>query len=119
MGKQVLKLITKKGSDSAERASPGCTAILHYTGTLTNGNKFDSSRDRGEPFETPVGQGRVIKGWDAVMPTMAKGEKAKVLIQSDFAYGKSGSPPTIPPDSPLIFEMEMLDWSGEDVSLDK
>jgi len=117
--KQVLKLITKKGSDSAERASAGCTAILHYTGTLTNGNKFDSSRDRGEPFETPVGQGRVIRGWDAVMPTMAKGERAEVLIQSDCAYGPNGSPPSIPGGAALIFDMEMIDWFGEDISSSK
>merc|ERR1711976_301799 len=113
---QVLKLITKKGSDSPARATAGCTAILHYTGTLTNGNKFDSSRDRGEPFETPVAQGRVIKGWDAVMPTMAKGERAEVLIQSECAYGANGSPPSIPGGAALIFDMEMIDWFGEDVS---
>ena len=83
--RQVLKLITREGSGAA-RAGKGTTAKIHYHGTLTNGNKFDSSVERGEPFETEVGVGRVIKGWDAVMPTMAKGEKAKVLIQSDFAY---------------------------------
>merc|ERR1711976_987761 len=116
---QVLKLITKKGSDSPARATAGCTAILHYTGTLTNGNKFDSSRDRGEPFETPVAQGRVIKGWDAVMPTMAKGERAEVLIQSECAYGANGSPPSIPGGAALIFDMEMIDWFGEDISESK
>lgn len=116
---QVLKLVTKAGADSSERAAAGCTAILHYTGTLTNGNKFDSSRDRGEPFETPVGQGRVIRGWDAVMPTMAKGERAEVLIQSDCAYGPNGSPPSIPGGAALIFDMEMLDWFGEDISSSK
>merc|ERR1711976_805145 len=116
---QVLKLITKKGADSPARATAGCTAILHYTGTLTNGNKFDSSRDRGEPFETPVGQGRVIKGWDAVMPTMAKGERAEVLIQSDCAYGPNGSPPSIPGGAALVFDMEMIDWFGEDISASK
>jgi len=112
---QVLKLVTKEGTGS-ERATAGCTAVLHYTGTLTNGDKFDSSRDRNEPFETPVGQGRVIGGWDAVMPTMAKGERCEVLIQSDKAYGPRGSPPSIPGGAALIFDMEMLDWYGEDVS---
>lgn len=113
--KMVLKLITKEGSGSG-RATGGSTATIHYTGTLTNGQKFDSSRDRNEPFETPVGEGRVIKGWDEVMPTMAKGERAEVLIQSEYGYGANGSPPTIPPGAALIFDMEMLHWTGEDVS---
>ena len=113
---KVYKLITKEGDASPSRATKNTTAQIHYTGTLLDGTKFDSSRDRGQPFETPVGVGRVIKGWDAVMPTMAKNERCEVLIAPDFAYGEHGSPPTIPGNSHLIFDMEMLDWYGEDIS---
>lgn len=116
---KVLKLVTQTGAPGDARATRGTTASIHYTGTLLDGTKFDSSRDRGQPFETEVGVGRVIKGWDAVMPTMAKNERAEVLIQSDFAYGEMGSPPTIPANAPLIFDMEMLDWFGEDISVEK
>lgn len=112
---KVLKLITREG-EGGMKPQEGTTATLHYTGTLTNGKQFDSSRDRGEPFDTPVGKGQVIRGWDAVMPTMTINERCKVLIQSDYAYGASGSPPTIPPNAPLIFDMELLGISGEDLS---
>jgi len=115
----VLKLITKVGDDSPRRAAIGTTAKIHYTGTLLDGSKFDSSRDRNDPFSTEVGVGKVIRGWDTVMPTMAKNERCEVLIQSDYAYGSQGSPPSIPANSPLIFDMEMLNWSGQDISEDK
>jgi len=114
---QVLKLITKEG-DGAPPAD-GTTATLHYCGYLTNGTKFDSSRDRGDTFDTQVGKGQVIKGWDAVMPTMKVNERAKVLIQSEYAYGKRGSPPKIKPNAALIFDMEMVGVTGEDLSAEK
>lgn len=112
---KVLKLITRAG-DGGMKPMEGTTASLHYTGTLVNGKQFDSSRDRGEPFDTPVGKGQVIRGWDEVMPTMTVNERCKVLIKSDYAYGPNGSPPTIPPNAALIFDMELLGVSGEDLS---
>lgn len=116
---KILKIITKKGNGSAARATHGCTAKIHYTGTLLNGEKFDSSKDRNEHFETEVGKGQVIRGWDVTMPTMEKDECCEVLLHPDVAYGPNGSPPKIPPNSHLIFEMEMLGWYGLDISEDK
>ncbi|KAI8607769.1 hypothetical protein BC830DRAFT_84955, partial [Chytriomyces sp. MP71] len=77
-------------------------------GTLTNGTKFDSSRDRGKPFETKIGVQQVIKGWDEGVPQMTLGEKARLIITYDYAYGERGYPPIIPPKSDLIFEVELL-----------
>jgi len=115
---KVMKLILTEGT--AETVIPkGVKCKIHYTGTLLDGTKFDSSVDRGDPFETEIGIGRVIKGWDAVVPTMKINEKASVLIQADYAYGEHGSPPTIPPNSPLIFEIELLEVYGEDISVEK
>ena len=82
---------------------------VHYTGTLLDGTKFDSSLDRGEPFEFTVGAGGVIKGWDEGVVGMKKGGKRKLTIPSDKAYGKRGSPPKIPPDAPLVFEIELIE----------
>lgn len=82
---------------------------VHYTGTLLDGTKFDSSLDRGDPFEFTVGAGSVIKGWDEGVVGMKKGGKRKLTIPSDKAYGKRGSPPKIPPDAPLVFEIELLE----------
>lgn len=81
---------------------------VHYVGTLTDGTKFDSSVDRGTPFEYTVGAGEVIPGWDAVVSKMHVGDKVKVLIPSGMAYGERGNY-AIPPYSPLVFEIELLD----------
>jgi FKBP-type peptidyl-prolyl cis-trans isomerase len=75
---------------------------VHYTGTLTDGTKFDSSVDRGEPFEFTLGQGGVIKGWDIAVATMKKGEKVQLTLRHDYAYGENGNPPTIPPAATLV-----------------
>lgn len=83
---------------------------MHYTGTLEDGTKFDSSVDRGDPFSFTLGQGQVIKGWDETVATMKKGEKCRVVLRSDYAYGKQGSPPKIPADATLVFEIELLSW---------
>lgn len=87
---------------------PGQTIRVHYTGTLENGIKFDSSVDRGEPIRFPIGVGRVIKGWDEGVMTMKVGGKRKLIIPSHIAYGAQGRPPVIPPNATLIFEVEVL-----------
>mmetsp|Transcript_35988 Transcript_35988/g.84152 ORF Transcript_35988/g.84152 Transcript_35988/m.84152 type:complete len:146 (+) Transcript_35988:448-885(+) len=83
-------------------------AIRHYTGTLSNGKKFDSSRDRGQPFRTQIGVGQVIRGWDEGVPTMSLGEKAILRMTSDFGYGPRGAGNVIPPNADLTFEVELL-----------
>ncbi|KAJ3195368.1 hypothetical protein HK101_000410 [Irineochytrium annulatum] len=74
----------------------------------SNGSKFDSSVDRGKPFVTQIGVGRVIQGWDEGVPQMSLGEKAKLLITYDYAYGEGGHPPVIPPRADLTFDVELL-----------
>jgi len=90
-------------------AKTGDTVKVHYTGTLMNGSKFDSSLDRNEPFEFKLGAGMVIKGWDEGVVGMKPGGKRKLTIPAAMAYGKSGHPPVIPPDSPLVFDIELLE----------
>jgi peptidylprolyl isomerase len=95
-------------------ASPktGQTCVMHYTGWLwenkTKGKKFDSSLDRGRPFEFPLGQGRVIKGWDEGVATMKIGGKRTLLIPPDLGYGARGAGGAIPPNATLLFEVELL-----------
>jgi FK506-binding protein 1 len=81
---------------------------MHYVGTLLDGKQFDSSRDRGSPFETEIGVGKVIKGWDEGVPRLSLGEKAILTATPDYAYGSRGFPPIIPPNSTLKFEVELL-----------
>nr|KAJ3418428.1 FK506 binding protein proline rotamase rapamycin-binding protein [Polyrhizophydium stewartii] len=81
---------------------------VHFPQKLTNGTKFDSSIDRGRPFVTKIGVGQVIRGWDEGVPQMSLGEKAKLHISYDYAYGEGGYPGVIPPKADLIFEVELL-----------
>ncbi|MEU3991739.1 FKBP-type peptidyl-prolyl cis-trans isomerase [Streptomyces platensis] len=103
----VTKDVIRAG-DGVTYPKAGDTVHMHYFGTLTDGKKFDSSKDRGVPFVTEIGVGRVIKGWDEGVPTMSLGETAKLTITSDYGYGEKGYPGLIPPNATLIFEVELL-----------
>ncbi len=94
---------------TGKEAKTGDTVRVHYTGTLMGGKKFDSSRDRGEPFEFKLGQGAVIKGWDQGVPGMKVGGKRRLTIPYDLAYGEAGSPPNIPPKAGLKFDVELVE----------
>ncbi|XP_060815690.1 peptidyl-prolyl cis-trans isomerase FKBP4 isoform X2 [Bombus pascuorum] len=114
----VQKEIIKEGIGD-ETPSPGSSVIVHYTGTLMDGTKFDSSKDRNEPFQFELKKGTVIKAWDIGVATMKKGEVALLTCAPEYAYGKNGSPPKIPSNATLKFEIEMIDWKGEDLSPEK
>jgi FKBP-type peptidyl-prolyl cis-trans isomerase len=97
----------KEGTGAAAKA--GDMVSVHYTGTLkSDGKKFDSSLDRGKPFEFKLGAGMVIKGWDEGVAGMKVGGKRKLIIPSKLAYGPDGRPPVIPPAADLVFEVELL-----------
>ncbi|XP_037085199.1 peptidyl-prolyl cis-trans isomerase Fkbp12-like [Pollicipes pollicipes] len=87
----------------------GQKVFVHYTGTLEDGSKFDSSRDRGRPFTFNIGQKQVIRGWDEGVAQMSKGERAKLICSPDYAYGSRGHPGVIPPNAVLHFDVELID----------
>ena len=104
-GLQTEDLVVGQG----EEAKPGRTVDVHYTGWLTNGTKFDSSVDRGQPFSFPLGAGRVIKGWDQGVAGMKVGGKRKLTIPAELGYGDRGAAGgVIPPGATLVFEVELL-----------
>jgi FKBP-type peptidyl-prolyl cis-trans isomerase len=105
--KSGLKYVDQKVGDGME-AKTGDTVVVHYTGWLKDGKKFDSSLDRKEPFEFKIG-GRVIKGWNEGVPGMKVGGKRKLIIPPELAYGKEGAGDDIPPDAELTFEVELLE----------
>jgi len=114
----ILKEVKVKGT-GVENPLKGDKVFVHYVGTLTDGSKFDSSRDRGEQFSFTIGNQEVIKGWDLGVATMTVGEVSTFHIKADYGYGSTGSPPKIPGDATLVFEIELFSFQGEDISKDK
>jgi len=99
---------TDVAAGQGAEAEPGRTVTVHYTGWLPNGKKFDSSRDRGEPFAFTLGAGQVIAGWDEGVKGMKVGGRRKLVLPPAMAYGDAGAPPDIPPASTLVFDVEVL-----------
>jgi FKBP-type peptidyl-prolyl cis-trans isomerase FkpA len=93
---------------AGDEAVAGATVTVHYEGWLPDGTKFDSSRDRGQPFEFVLGIGRVIPGWDEGVAGMLVGGTRKLVIPPNLAYGAAGAPPTIPGNATLVFDVELL-----------
>ncbi|XP_047087374.1 70 kDa peptidyl-prolyl isomerase-like [Lolium rigidum] len=112
IGKQGLKKKLLKEGEGWDTPEVGDEVEVHYTGTLLDGKKFDSSRDRDTTFKFKLGQGEVIKGWDLGIKTMKKGENALFTIPAELAYGEAGSPPTIPANATLQFDVELLSWTS-------
>jgi FKBP-type peptidyl-prolyl cis-trans isomerase len=102
-------IVEKYHEGQGAQAVKGQTVKVHYTGTLENGQKFDSSRDRGEPIEFPLGMGHVISGWDEGIAQLRVGDKARLTIPASMGYGARGVPDVIPGGATLIFDVELVD----------
>ena len=103
-----LKIEEVKAGSGTEAAA-GKRVTVHYTGTLTDGTKFDSSVDRGQPFSFPLGAGQVIQGWEKGVAGMKVGGKRKLTIPPELGYGERGAPPVIPPNATLVFDGELIE----------
>lgn len=117
-GAEILKtesglqyIVVEEGTGASPQ--PGDVVLVHYTGTLDDGSTFDSSRDRGEPFAFPLGQGRVIAGWDEGIALMKVGGQATLIIPPDLGYGARGFPPVIPENATLHFDVELVGIEGQ------
>ena len=113
-GKEVVKsasgleyVVLAEGT--GEKPTKGARISAHYTGWLTDGTKFDSSKDRGQPFQFAVGTGQVIKGWDEALLDMQVGERRKLTLPPHLGYGSRGAGAVIPPNATLIFEVELVE----------
>merc|ERR1719483_675953 len=100
-----VEIETIKPGDGVTFAKKGQIVVVHYTGTLSNGQQFDSSRDRGTPFEVKIGVGQVIKGWDEGFTQLSLGQRAKLSFGPEMGYGARG---VIPPNASLVFDVELL-----------
>lgn len=105
-----IQIKTQVLGDGRNFPKRGNTVIVHYTGKLEDGTRFDSSRDRNEPFEFILGAGQVIKGWEEGIAEMSKGQLVEMKLSPDWAYGPEGFPPLIPGNTSLIFELELIDF---------
>lgn len=103
-----VQVDTIRPGDGVNFPAKGQNVFVHYVGTLTDGKKFDSSRDRGEPFKFKIGHGQVIRAWDEGVAQMSVGQLARLTCSPDYAYGARGYPPVIPANATLIFEVELL-----------
>eukprot|EP00048_Salpingoeca_helianthica_P014665 m.222876 g.222876 ORF g.222876 m.222876 type:complete len:137 (+) comp16126_c0_seq1:1128-1538(+) len=112
LAKDLQISVTKEATDCPRKSQNGDRLSMHYTGTLSSGKKFDSSRDRGQPFDFTLGTGQVIKGWDQGLLDMCIGEQRRLTIPPHLGYGDRGAGGVIPGGATLVFEVELLKING-------